>query len=94
MAKCLQAREMAYCPYSKFPVGAAILTTGGAIVTGRQIHLLLNFICSNIFTIFILSPRFMFQGAMLRMPHMVLLYVLRELRYRERSQKATEDLQL
>lgn len=56
MAKCLQAREMAYCPYSKFPVGAAILTTGGAIVTGRQIHLLLNFLCSNIFTIFILSP--------------------------------------
>jgi len=39
VAKCLQAREMAYCPYSGFPVGAAILTTGGAIITGNQMHL-------------------------------------------------------
>uniref|UniRef100_A0A673M7Z6 Zgc:103586 n=1 Tax=Sinocyclocheilus rhinocerous TaxID=307959 RepID=A0A673M7Z6_9TELE len=29
LAKCLQAREMAYCSYSGFPVGAAVLTTGG-----------------------------------------------------------------
>lgn len=34
VAKCLQARDMAYCPYSQFPVGAAILTSGGAIITG------------------------------------------------------------
>uniref|UniRef100_A0A673J7J8 Zgc:103586 n=1 Tax=Sinocyclocheilus rhinocerous TaxID=307959 RepID=A0A673J7J8_9TELE len=32
LAKCLQAREMAYCSYSGFPVGAAVLTTGGAII--------------------------------------------------------------
>uniref|UniRef100_A0A673MDT7 Zgc:103586 n=1 Tax=Sinocyclocheilus rhinocerous TaxID=307959 RepID=A0A673MDT7_9TELE len=32
VAKCLQAREMAYCSYSGFPVGAAVLTTGGAII--------------------------------------------------------------
>ncbi|XP_057183198.1 zgc:103586 [Triplophysa rosa] len=38
VAKCLQAREMVYCPYSKFPVGAAILTTGGAIVTGCNVE--------------------------------------------------------
>jgi len=35
VAKCLEARSMAYCPYSKFPVGAAILTEGGAIITGN-----------------------------------------------------------
>ncbi|ROL45585.1 Cytidine deaminase [Anabarilius grahami] len=38
VAKCLQAREMAYCPYSEFPVGAAILTTGGAIITGCNVE--------------------------------------------------------
>ncbi|XP_073668189.1 active breakpoint cluster region-related protein isoform X2 [Paramisgurnus dabryanus] len=38
VAKCLQAREMAYCPYSNFPVGAAILTTGGAIITGCNVE--------------------------------------------------------
>ncbi|TRY94227.1 hypothetical protein DNTS_028572 [Danionella cerebrum] len=38
VAKCLQAREMAYCPYSGFPVGAAILTTGGAIITGCNVE--------------------------------------------------------
>uniref|UniRef100_A0A8C6UCB0 Cytidine deaminase n=1 Tax=Neogobius melanostomus TaxID=47308 RepID=A0A8C6UCB0_9GOBI len=32
--KCQEARNMAYCPYSKFPVGAAILTADGAIITG------------------------------------------------------------
>lgn len=32
--KCLQARDLAYCPYSRFPVGAAILTADGAIITG------------------------------------------------------------
>ncbi|XP_042582967.1 cytidine deaminase-like [Cyprinus carpio] len=38
VAKCLQAREMAYCPYSGFPVGAAILKTGGAIITGCNVE--------------------------------------------------------
>lgn len=27
---------MAYCPYSRFPVGAAILTADGAIITGND----------------------------------------------------------
>lgn len=36
VSKCLQAREKAYCPYSRFPVGAAILTADGAIVTGKM----------------------------------------------------------
>uniref|UniRef100_A0A673BGD9 Uncharacterized protein n=1 Tax=Sphaeramia orbicularis TaxID=375764 RepID=A0A673BGD9_9TELE len=27
--RCRQARDMAYCPYSRFPVGAAVLTAGG-----------------------------------------------------------------
>ncbi|KAK3568057.1 hypothetical protein QTP86_029258 [Hemibagrus guttatus] len=38
VAKCLQARGMAYCPYSQFPVGAAILTSGGAIITGCNVE--------------------------------------------------------
>ncbi|KAG9274313.1 hypothetical protein AMEX_G11222 [Astyanax mexicanus] len=38
VAKCLQAREMAYCPYSRFPVGAAILTSGGTIITGCNVE--------------------------------------------------------
>ncbi|KAJ8281961.1 hypothetical protein COCON_G00044800 [Conger conger] len=36
--KCLQARDLAYCPYSHFPVGAAILTTTGDIVTGCNVE--------------------------------------------------------
>ncbi|XP_026869816.1 zgc:103586 [Electrophorus electricus] len=38
VAKCLQARNMAYCPYSRFPVGAAILTSGGTIITGCNVE--------------------------------------------------------
>ncbi|CDQ62250.1 unnamed protein product [Oncorhynchus mykiss] len=36
--KCMHAREMAYCPYSRFPVGAAILTADGAIITGCNVE--------------------------------------------------------
>lgn len=36
VSKCLQARDRAYCPYSRFPVGAAILTADGAIITGNN----------------------------------------------------------
>lgn len=43
VAKCLQARDMAYCPYSQFPVGAAILTSGGAIITGIHLCVFGNF---------------------------------------------------
>ncbi|XP_054608872.1 zgc:103586 isoform X1 [Dunckerocampus dactyliophorus] len=38
ISKCLQARDMAYCPYSSFPVGAALLTTDGAIITGCNVE--------------------------------------------------------
>lgn len=34
VAECLRARDRAYCPYSRFPVGAAVLSTDGAIITG------------------------------------------------------------
>lgn len=36
--KCQEAKSMAYCPYSKFPVGAAILTADGAIITGCNVE--------------------------------------------------------
>ena len=32
----LEAREIAYCPYSNFKVGAAILFEDGKIYTGRS----------------------------------------------------------
>ncbi|KAF8974363.1 cytidine deaminase [Flammula alnicola] len=32
-----EAKEGAYSPYSKFPVGAALLTTGGTIIRGASI---------------------------------------------------------
>lgn len=34
VAECLRARDRAYCPYSRFPVGAAVLSADGAIITG------------------------------------------------------------
>lgn len=36
VSKCLKARDMAYCPYSHFSVGAALLTADGAIITGKD----------------------------------------------------------
>uniref|UniRef100_A0A3B4WSQ3 CMP/dCMP-type deaminase domain-containing protein n=1 Tax=Seriola lalandi dorsalis TaxID=1841481 RepID=A0A3B4WSQ3_SERLL len=36
VSSCLQARDMAYCPYSQFPVGAAILTADGTIIKGNN----------------------------------------------------------
>ncbi|KAF7265717.1 cytidine deaminase-like [Rhynchophorus ferrugineus] len=33
-----EAREYAYCPYSKFKVGAALLCTDGTVVTGCNIE--------------------------------------------------------
>ncbi|KAM6908959.1 cytidine deaminase [Xenentodon cancila] len=38
VSKCLQARDIAYCPYSEFPVGAAVLTADGAIITGCNVE--------------------------------------------------------
>lgn len=34
----IKARENAYCPYSKFPVGAAILTENNEVFTGCNIE--------------------------------------------------------
>ncbi len=36
--KALEAQKMAYVPYSKFPVGAAVLTTSGKVYTGCNIE--------------------------------------------------------
>lgn len=36
--KALEAKELAYAPYSKFMVGAALLTKGGDIFTGCNIE--------------------------------------------------------
>ncbi|MBE3553928.1 MAG: cytidine deaminase [Thermicanus sp.] len=36
--KALEAREKAYVPYSKFPVGAALITKEGKIFTGCNIE--------------------------------------------------------
>ena len=33
-----QAKEGSYSPYSKFPVGAALLTTKGEIIKGANIE--------------------------------------------------------
>lgn len=38
VSKALQAKERAYVPYSKFKVGAAILTEDGEIYTGCNIE--------------------------------------------------------
>jgi cytidine deaminase len=34
LEKCIQVKEKAYCPYSKFRVGAALLTEDNKIFTG------------------------------------------------------------
>lgn len=34
--KSFEAKEMAYSPYSKFRVGAAILTESGEYITGKK----------------------------------------------------------
>ena len=31
-----EAKNCAYCPYSRFPVGAALLTAGGEIFSGKS----------------------------------------------------------
>ena len=33
-----RARRKAYCPYSRYPVGAAVLTESGKIFTGANIE--------------------------------------------------------
>lgn len=36
IAECNEAKKFAYCPYSNFRVGAALLTTDGQIITGKD----------------------------------------------------------
>jgi len=38
VARALKARENAYVPYSKFPVGAALLTAEGEVFTGCNVE--------------------------------------------------------
>lgn len=38
VSECLRARDLAYCPYSRFPVGAAVLSADGAIITGCNVE--------------------------------------------------------
>ena len=33
---CREAKKSAYCPYSRFPVGAALLTGDGRIFSGKS----------------------------------------------------------
>lgn len=33
-----RASDRAYCPYSRFPVGAAVLTDGGVIISGCNVE--------------------------------------------------------
>lgn len=38
VAEAVAARRRAYCPYSRFPVGAAILTKGGHVYRGCNVE--------------------------------------------------------
>ncbi|XP_032087523.1 cytidine deaminase [Thamnophis elegans] len=38
LAACQEAKRFAYCPYSKYPVGAALLTAEGKIFTGCNVE--------------------------------------------------------
>jgi len=37
-----RARDRAYCPYSRFPVGAALLCADGTVITGANIESSVN----------------------------------------------------
>ena len=37
ISKSKKATEFSYCPYSKYPVGAALLTSDGTTYTGNSI---------------------------------------------------------
>ena len=39
ISKALEAKKLAYAPYSNFPVGAALMTSSGKIFTGCNVEL-------------------------------------------------------
>lgn len=45
--KSFEAKENAYSPYSKFRVGAALLTESGEIITGKYICTLVYYLWLN-----------------------------------------------
>ena len=38
LAKAIEAQQRSYCPYSKFKVGAALLTTSGTVYFGTNVE--------------------------------------------------------
>ena len=46
--KSQKAKEFAYCPYSKFSVGAAVMTNDGTVFTGTVQSLLKTQHCMNV----------------------------------------------
>ena len=38
ISKALAARDMSYCPYSDFAVGAALMTKSGKVITGANVE--------------------------------------------------------
>ncbi|XP_065593879.1 cytidine deaminase-like [Cyrtonyx montezumae] len=38
LRRCREAKDCAYCPYSRFPVGAALLTAAGEIFSGCNVE--------------------------------------------------------
>ncbi|XP_021272968.1 cytidine deaminase [Numida meleagris] len=38
LRRCREAKDCAYCPYSRFPVGAALLTASGEIFSGCNVE--------------------------------------------------------
>ena len=46
--KCFEAKEKAYSPYSKFRVGAAILTESGELITGKNVRNVFQNDCGSV----------------------------------------------
>jgi cytidine deaminase len=42
LQRAVKARDRAYCPYSNYPVGAALLCDGGAVYTGGNVENAVN----------------------------------------------------
>lgn len=42
LQRAIEARQLAYCPYSEFAVGAALLCTDGTVITGVNVENAVN----------------------------------------------------